>query len=373
MYWLMDKHNLQETANLIKFVSESNKNTLTDLPETFLGPDFSLLKIRGPMFARPNPFTQLLGLKSTEQYMQEFFDLERKGKPIVLDVDSHGGECALMFEFSEQIKNSSVPTISYTGGHCCSAGFLIHQSAKQKYAHKSAILGSLGVVGFMPDITDDNSIYSENAENKKPNKESVKKRVNELENLFIGSVASYNDMSTDDVIQKGNKGDTFTGEYAKSVGFVDETLSLTNLLNNLKGIEKLTDETNTDALQDYKARVTEIIKMGVTDPDELAIFADSDMSIASIKTLVGKKPKEEKPEPEPAKEAQEKAEGEKLRESILDVLQKNFAIDVNSVKPDDGNGKEDEPKKTQKELDQEWIDSTVNDFKQITGEAKEGK
>ena len=375
MIWLMDGESIKQLQNTCRLLMKNQSIKVESIRDSYTLQNASVLKIHGPIFSRPNFFTEIMGLKSTECYMKEFQQLESLGMPILLDIDTGGGDAALIFEFADMIHNSSCETISYTGGAACSAGFMLHQACDKKYAYNSAMLGSIGVVGHI-DLTepDFEEVTSKNADNKRPDKEGIQNRINQIEDIFINKLSEFTGMSNDEIIKAGNNGDVFTGSHALASNFLDDTKGLQGVINNIEESRKLTTETDsTDQLKEYKDRISAISKMGCTDVERLTLYASSDMSLEDVKLLVEKDIESEKhiedvkvEKVETKVDTKDESKDVLNGKNLMDVLQTHFSQTVNSVSADDVDP-EPEPEKTQKELDDEWIAQASKEFNQIQG------
>lgn len=182
----------------------------------------SELRLFGPLIARTNGLTQYLGINSTEGYMQEFDRLVETDKPIHLQLDGPGGQVSLLFEFADAIYNAGDQVSAHVSGTAASAHMLLFMAAQGgRTAHYGSVLGSMGVIGYLPYKYGD-EIVSKNAKNKIPGKRSVQKRIDRVEKKYLENVAKYTGMSLDDVVNGSDKGAIFSGEEGLQRGFIDE-------------------------------------------------------------------------------------------------------------------------------------------------------
>ena len=190
-----------------------------------------VLRIHGPTLSRRSWITELLGLRTTEEHLDNLSSMLATGSDVLLDIDSPGGDANLAFEFADMIRSGGDRVKAYSGGYAASAGMLFLTAASQSYAHRSATLGSIGVVGYAYFSDDDNVQYSQNAANKKPNKASVQRDINETESLFLEYVSTGTGLTRDQIIRNGNQGDIFSGQSAEANGFISGTTTLNDLIS----------------------------------------------------------------------------------------------------------------------------------------------
>lgn len=224
------------------------------------GESKNILQMRGPLIARSDFITEMFGLRTTEQLMDDFQELVAEGKPILLDIDGPGGQVPLIFEFADMIHAAGDQVTSYTGGIAASAHMALHQAANTRLAHDTATLGSIGVISFVPFKFDD-EVVSSNAKNKIPSKERQQERANELEAIFHARLTEYTGMSAEDIVSKGEEGGVFTGQSALDKGFVD---SLSNsqdardrVSTNSNGTNSMTPEEEKATREDERALADE--------------------------------------------------------------------------------------------------------------------
>jgi ClpP class serine protease len=187
-----------------------------------------VLRIHGPVLSRPSWLSQLLGLRTTEEHLDNLSSLLSSGDDDVL-LDSVGGDANLAFEFADMIRSGGDRVKAYSGGYAASAGMLFLTAASKSFAHRSATLGAIGVVGYANFADDPSAIYSDNAGNKRPNKQSVLRDINATEQFFLEYVSTGTGLSQQQVVARGNQGDIFSGQAAVDNGFINGTTTLQDL------------------------------------------------------------------------------------------------------------------------------------------------
>lgn len=226
------------------------------------GVKLNVMKIHGTMFARPNRMTAMMGLRSTEEHIANFDKLVEQGDPILLDISTPGGDAELMFEFAEKIRDAGDQVTGYAAGVCCSAGMLMLTACKDRYAHKTATLGSIGAVHTIriEESEGFQSFYSEGAENKKPTPDNVQKHINRMGNDFVEYVAEFTGMTTEEVKTRGDKANVFSGKEAAENEFIHDVTNFKTAARIATGASSATNynnnEGNTQMADDKTSQVT---------------------------------------------------------------------------------------------------------------------
>ncbi len=180
------------------------------------------MRLFGPLVARANYLTSYLGVNSTEQYMAEFDRLVQTGKPLALHIDGPGGQVSLMAEFADMIYSAGDQVSAHVSGTATSAHMLLFMAAQGgRTAHYEALIGSMGVIGFVPYKYGD-EVVSKRANNKIPDKKIVQKRINGIEQKYLENVAKYTGMTLEAVVKGSDEGAVFSGEEGFQRGFIDE-------------------------------------------------------------------------------------------------------------------------------------------------------
>jgi ClpP class serine protease len=187
----------------------------------------AIIPIRGVIARYANLFSEISGATSLELLVRDF-DMAVQNDAItaiMLDIDSPGGEANGISEMAGRIANarSVKPVVAYVGGAACSAAYWLASACSEIVCSDTALLGSIGVVVTLrkPSADDDEmEIVSSNAENKRPDvatddgQEVIRKTLNELEQVFLSSVADYRSMTIAQVIDAGDRGGIRVGQSA---------------------------------------------------------------------------------------------------------------------------------------------------------------
>lgn len=205
--------------------------------------NIGFLDIDGPIVHRSNGVAKVSGLTSIQGLTREFKALEENQDvtEIVLLLDTPGGVVKGTSEFADMIAKSNKRTTAYVWGTAASAGYWIAASADRIISSDTGIVGSIGVV-MTYDLnakTGIGKIISSQSPNKQLTPESEKGRkasqklVDDLADVFIQSVASGRNVSTEIVEKSYGQGDVFVAAEAKKRGMIDAIQSLDELMASL--------------------------------------------------------------------------------------------------------------------------------------------
>lgn len=211
--------------------------------------DFNEFRISGPIVARESWVTNYLGISSTQQYMKAWDDMIQDGRPVLLKVDTNGGDAVFAFEFADMIFDAGERVSAYTDSAAASAGGLFFLAAQGKrYVHDTAMIGSFGVISYVYKDNDDMKVIaSKNAKNKVPNEKNIQKRIDNLETIFTDRLSKFTGMDADDIVKAGDFGSVFDGQQAVDMGFADGLSSYKNILENFGMTETTSSGNSTDA------------------------------------------------------------------------------------------------------------------------------
>lgn len=245
---------LSEKRAGISFVSSSSP-TKNKAPYNIEN-GVAIINIQGVITPRADLFTLLFGGTSLETIQENIkIALEDKEvKSILLNVDSPGGVALGTSETAETIYkarqnqnlmgNCQLPTAnfqlakpiwSYVGRNCCSAAYWLASAGDKIIAHRSALLGSIGVVSTIPiqeqpdkDGYRNFEIVSSNAKNKRPDPRTseglaeIRQELDSIETEFITSISKYRGLPIDLIKSDFGQGGVMMGTKAIEVGMADE-------------------------------------------------------------------------------------------------------------------------------------------------------
>ncbi len=210
----------------------------------------AVIPIHGVITARFDLYTAIFGGTALTQIRSalESAISDPTIKSILFDIDSPGGVAVGPAELAEFIKASPKPITAYVGRNCCSAAYWLASAASKIICHKSAILGSIGVVSAVavqesPDADGNRyiEIVSSNAKDKRPDPRTpegmntIRSELDSLESEFISAVAENRKLPMDFIKAEFGQGGVKIGRDAVSCGMADELGNFTSTINQLKG------------------------------------------------------------------------------------------------------------------------------------------
>jgi signal peptide peptidase SppA len=213
----------------------------------------AIIPLTGPIFPRANTLSQISSGATSLQVLSN--DLHQAIEDpnisaILLDVDSPGGVAFGPAEMAELIReaNGIKPVTAYVSGMAASAAYWIASGAGEIVAHKSAMLGSIGVVTAMSvqeapgtDGRRTIEIVSSNAKNKRPDpstdegKSVIREELDAIEAQFVGAVAANRSVPASTVLTRFGQGGMVAAEKAVAVGMADRLGTFEEVLARLAG------------------------------------------------------------------------------------------------------------------------------------------
>lgn len=200
----------------------------------------AIIPIQGVITPRFDLFTLLMGGTAFDTLAHDLkmvaADNDIRG--VILDIDSPGGVAVGTSELAELIHKISAikPIWAYVGRTCCSAAYWLASATNKIIAHKSAMIGSIGVVSTVPiqeqpdaDGYRQIEIVSSNAKNKRPDPrtpeglDTIRAELDALETEFIGDIAKYRNTAIDKVTNDFGQGGVLLGTAAEQAGMIDAT------------------------------------------------------------------------------------------------------------------------------------------------------
>lgn len=210
----------------------------------------AVIPITGPIVPRASQLEEVSGVVSLSTLARDLHTAlnDSQINAILLDIDSPGGVASGIAEFAEDIRaaNAIKPVTAYVSGYAASAAYWIASAAGEIVAHKSASLGSVGVViarrvqeGLDLNGYKEFEIVSSNAANKRPDPRTeegmaeIKAFIDDLEAEFIASVAEYRSLTPEIVTKKFGQGGMLIAEKAIKAGMADRLGSYEETLSGI--------------------------------------------------------------------------------------------------------------------------------------------
>lgn len=232
----------------------------------------AVIPITGVITPRLDVFTALFGGTALDELAHNIKTAltDTNIRAILLDIDSPGGVAVGTSEMAEIIHQAgkTKPVWAYVGRNCCSAAYWLASATDRIVAHRSAILGSIGVVSTMsvqeqPDADGYRhiDIVSSNAKNKRPDPrtpeglEAIRSELDALEREFISSVAEYRHIPTDTIQKDFGNGGVKIGADAVAAGMADELATYEETINKLtkKGEQTMPSTSEAKITAEYLA------------------------------------------------------------------------------------------------------------------------
>ena len=205
-----------------------------------------VIHISGIISRHADMLASFLGMGSAaiENIAKDFQSLldNEEVKSIILDFDTPGGAITGVNELAEIIYNARgiKPIKAYVTGMACSAGYFLAAACDEIIIDEMGSVGSIGVMRVVSKQNDKSVIFkSSQSPMKNIDGESEQGRaeyqakVDYLASIFIDKVAKYRGITSDEVINRGNKGGVLVGAVAVTAGLADRLGSMDMLINEL--------------------------------------------------------------------------------------------------------------------------------------------
>lgn len=266
----------------------------------------AIIPIHGVITPRFDLFTLLMGGTAFDTLTHDLkmVTADNDIRGIILDIDSPGGVAVGTSEIAELIhKVASIkPIWAYVGRTCCSAAYWLASATTKIIAHKSAMIGSIGVVSTVPiqEVPDADGyrqieIVSNNAKNKRPDPrtpeglDTIRAELDALETEFIQDIANYRNTDTTRIKTDFGQGGVLLGNAAKRVGMIDEISDFDSCLAAISDLTTTTpkggknmSKTEQNAITDeqiatYRAEGAKAERDRLLALDEVAVAGHEDL------------------------------------------------------------------------------------------------
>ena len=210
-----------------------------------------IIHISGIISRHADMLASFLGMGSAaiENIVKDFQSLldNEEVKSIILDFDTPGGAITGVNELAEIIYNARgvKPIKAYVTGMACSAGYFLASACDEIIIDEMGSVGSIGVMRVVSKQNDKSVIFKSSQSPMKNieadselGKAEYQAKVDYLASIFIDKVAKYRGITSDEVINRGNKGGVLVGAIAVTAGLADRLGSMDMLINELNNINK---------------------------------------------------------------------------------------------------------------------------------------
>lgn len=205
-------------------------------PSLQVANNIATIDVRGPLMPERSALYEYFDIEHTaySDIVTQLNDANADDsvKSITMRYDTPGGTVAGMFETADAIRSSSKPVTAIVEGMAASAGYGLASQADEIHATgRMSVLGSVGVVtsryvsNYVVDIT------SSNAPNKRPDvrteegKAAIRAELDEIEAIFLETIAAGRDTTTDNVAENYGRGGTMLADNALKRGMIDKILT----------------------------------------------------------------------------------------------------------------------------------------------------
>lgn len=210
-----------------------------------------VIHISGIISRHADMLASFLGMGSAaiENIAKDFQSLldNEEVKSIILDFDTPGGAITGVNELAEIIYNARgiKPIKAYVTGLACSAGYFLAAACDEIIIDEMGQVGSIGVMRVVSKSNEKSVIFKSSQSPMKNveaeselGKAEYQAKVDYLASIFIDKVAKYRGITSDEVINRGNKGGVLVGAVAVTAGLADRLGSMDQLIIELNNINK---------------------------------------------------------------------------------------------------------------------------------------
>lgn len=205
-----------------------------------------VIHISGIVSRHADMLASFLGMGSAaiENIAKDFQSLldNEEVKSIILDFDTPGGAITGVNELAEIIYKArgTKPIKAYVTGLACSAGYFLAAACDEIIIDEMGQVGSIGVMRVVSKQNDKSVIFKSSQSPMKNveaeselGKAEYQSKVDYLASIFIDKVAKYRGITSDEVINRGNKGGVLVGAVAVTAGLADRLGSMDSLIEEL--------------------------------------------------------------------------------------------------------------------------------------------
>jgi len=211
----------------------------------------AIIPVAGPMFRHANLMTRVSGATSYATLRKDLQSAleDPSVASIVLNIDSPGGEANGVSELADAIRAACEvkPVVAYVGGTGASAAYWIAAACSKVVVSQTAMLGSIGVLSSVVKSADGKrtvEFVSSQSPYKRPDLVSeegiarIQRRVDDLAEVFIDSVAKFRGVSKVAVLERFGRGDVMIASRAVENGLADRIGDFESVVAELNRAER---------------------------------------------------------------------------------------------------------------------------------------
>lgn len=210
----------------------------------------AVIPVIGPIIPHASMFSDISGAVSVDSLTASIRAARANPdiRTIALVFDSPGGAVTGVGDLAGKIREAgtdkNVDAFAY--GYAASAAYWLGSAAQTLSLSKTAAVGSIGVVAAanVQQAADKNGnrrveVVSTNAPNKRPDMSTpegasmIRSMIDQIESVFIDTVASNRKTTRDKVISDFGKGGMLVGEQAVAAGMADSVMTFDAWMDNL--------------------------------------------------------------------------------------------------------------------------------------------
>jgi signal peptide peptidase SppA len=252
----------------------------------------AVIEAEGIIAKRMSMFQRISGGVSTYHVQAQFSDAmaDPKVRGILLSIDSPGGGVDGTPELANMIHSArgEKPIVAWTDGMMTSAAYWIGAAADAVYISGDTVqVGSIGVVAAHMDISAAEEklgvktteitagkykrIASRHAPLSQEGRQTIQDAVDHVYSVFVGDVAKFRGVSSEQVLEQMADGRIFHGRQAVEAGLVDGVSTMEELIGKLSAGETLDRpvsaggvKTETEKKEDLNMPNDKVITVDVT-------------------------------------------------------------------------------------------------------------
>ena len=184
------------------------------------------INIRGLLTREPDPFCE----QSYAEIRESIEKALAGDDEILLDIDSHGGDSIGVKALADYVYDNRERITAHVSGVCASAAYYIAAATKRITAAEDAIVGSVGTIGWPPDLGDAKVATLSPLKNSGEDLQTI---LDDSCERFLRDVARYRGFSgdLDEIAKQVGAGAMLTARDALSHNLIDEVMTMDDELN----------------------------------------------------------------------------------------------------------------------------------------------
>lgn len=184
------------------------------------------INIRGMLTREPDPFCE----QSYAEIREKLDHALAGDDEIMLDIDSHGGDSIGVKALADYVFAHRDRISAYVSGVCASAAYYIAAACRRITAAEDAIVGSVGTIGWPPDVGDAKVATLSPLKNSGEDLQAI---LDDGCERFLRDIARYRNFSgdLDEIAKQVGAGAMLTAREALSRNLIDEVSNMDDEVN----------------------------------------------------------------------------------------------------------------------------------------------